>query len=87
MSGNAIEAEGLGDFFKNLGRKGINVSKKMAKNILKNPGRSLEVGANVGRAYASRSPKAALSSLSEVINFCHNGKGFFLGKFVCLYTI
>ena len=31
VSDNTIQAEGLGEFFKNLGRKGLNVSKKMAK--------------------------------------------------------
>ena len=31
VSDNTIQAEGLGDFFKRLGKKGINVSKKMAK--------------------------------------------------------
>ena len=54
----------------------------MAENVLKNPGRALEIGANVGTAFASRSPKAALSSLPEVINFYHTGKGPCLGKFV-----
>ena len=29
----------------------------MAKNVLKNLGRALEIGANVGSAFASRSPK------------------------------
>ena len=82
VSDNTIQAEGLGDFFKNLGEKGLNVSKKMAKNVLKNPGRALEVGANVGTAFASRNPKAALTSLPEVINFYHTGKGLYLGKFV-----
>ena len=51
VSDNVIQAEGLGDFFKNLGKKGLNVSKKMAKNVLKNPGRALEIGANVGTAF------------------------------------
>ena len=82
VSDNTIQAKGLGDFFKNLGKKGLNVSKKMAKNVLKNPGRALEIGANVGSAFATRSPKAALSSLPEVINFYHTGKGLYLGKFV-----
>ena len=41
VSDNTIQAEGLGDFFKNLGRKGLNLSKKMAKNILSNLGRAL----------------------------------------------
>ena len=31
VSDNTIKAEGLGDLFKNLGKKGLNVSKKMAK--------------------------------------------------------
>ena len=54
----------------------------MAKNVLKNPGRALEIGANVGSAFATRSPKAALSSLPEVINFYHTGKGLYIGNFV-----
>ena len=82
VSDNTIKAEGLGDFFKNLGNKGLNVSKKLAKNVLKNPGRALEIGANVGSAFASRSPKAALSSLPEVNNFYHTGKGLYLPRFI-----
>ena len=81
VSDNTIQAEGLGDFFKNLGKKGLNVSKKMAKNVLKNPGRALEIGANVGTAFASRNPKAALTSLPVVINFYHTGKGLYLPRF------
>ena len=54
----------------------------MAKKVLRNPGRALEIGANVGSAFATRSPKAALSSLPEVINFYHTGKGLYLGKLV-----
>ena len=82
VSDNTIKAEVLGDFFKNLGKKGLNVSKKMAKNVLKNTGRDLEIAANVGSAFASRSPKAALSSLPEVINFYHTGKGLYLPRFI-----
>ena len=81
VSDNVIQAEGLGDFLKNLGKKGLNVSKKMAKNVLKNPGRALEIGANVGTAFASRNPKAALTSLPEVIYFYHTGKGLYLPRF------
>ena len=81
VSDNVIQAEGLGDVFKNLGKKGLNVSKKMAKNVLKNPGRALEIGSNVGTAFASRNPKAALTSLPEVINFYQTGKGLYLPRF------
>ena len=35
VSDNTIQAEGLGDFFKNLGKKSLNVSKKMAKTYSK----------------------------------------------------
>ena len=39
VSDNVIQVEGLGDLFKNLGEKGLNVSEKMAKDVLSNPGR------------------------------------------------
>ena len=38
VSDNTIPAEGLGDLFKNLGKRGLNVLKQMAKKVLKNPG-------------------------------------------------
>ena len=60
VSDNVNQAEGLVDFFRNLGKKRHNVPKKIAKNLLKNPGRALEVGTNVGTAFATQSPKAAL---------------------------
>ena len=37
VSDNTKQAEGLGDFFKKLGKTGLNVSKKMEKNVLSNP--------------------------------------------------
>ena len=54
---------------------------KNGKKRSKNPGRALEIGANIGSAFASRSPKETLSSLPESINFYHTGKGLCLGKF------
>ena len=82
VSDNTIEAEGLGDFFKNLGKKGLNVSKKMAKNVLSNPGRALDLTAKIATAAASRNSKQALSTLPELITFYNTGKGIYLGKFV-----
>ena len=35
VSDNTNVGEAFGDFFKNLGKKGLNVLKKMAKNVLK----------------------------------------------------
>ena len=82
VSDNTIKAEGLGSFFKNLGKISSKAGKKLAKNVLKNPGRALEIGANIATAAATKSPKAALCTLPEVINFYHTGKGLYLGKFV-----
>ena len=82
VSDNTIKAEGLGSFFKNLGKISSKAGKKLATNVLKNPGRALEIGANIATAAATKSPKADLSTLPEVINFYHTGKGLYLGKFV-----
>ena len=82
VSDNVIHAEGLGNFFKNLGKISAKAGKKLAKNVLSNPGRALDLTAKIATAAASKSPKAALSTLPEVINFYHTGKGIYLGKFV-----
>ena len=82
VSDNTIQAEGLGDFFKKLGKVSSKAAKKLAKNALKNPSRFLEIGADIATAAATKSPRAALSTLPEVINFYHTGKCLYLGKFV-----
>ena len=82
VSDNTIQAEGLGDFFKNLGKVSSKAAKKFARIALKNPSRFLEIGANVAAVTASRHPKAALSAIPEVFNFYQTGKGLYLGKFV-----
>ena len=82
VSDNVIQVEVLGDFFKNLGKKGLNVSKKMAKNVLNNPGRALDLTAKISTAAASRNSKQALSTLPELITFYNTRKGLYLGKFV-----
>ena len=80
VTDNTIKAEGLSSFFKNLGKLSAKAGKKLATNILKNPGRALEISANVASAAASRNPKNVLSTLPEVINFYHKGRGVYLGK-------
>ena len=47
VSDDTIKAESLSDFFKNLGKKCLHVSKKMAKNVLSNPGRALDLTAKL----------------------------------------
>ena len=55
VSDNVIQAESLSDFFKNLGKKGLNVSKKMAKNVLSNPVKAFDLTAKIAAA-ASQIP-------------------------------
>ena len=82
VSDNIFKAEGLGSFLKNLGKISAKAGKKLAKNILSNPGRALDLTIKIATAAATKSPKAALSTLPEVINFYHTGKGLYLGKFI-----
>ena len=82
VSDYTIQADGLCDFLKSLGKKGLNVSKNLAKDAIKNLARFLELTADVATAAASRNPNAALSTLLEVINFYRKGSGLYLGKFI-----
>ena len=82
VSDNTMETEGLGDFFKNLGKKGLNVSKRMAKNVLSNPGRASVSTAKIATAASSKNSKQVLSTLPELITFYNTRKGLYLGKFV-----
>ena len=82
VSDNTLKAEGLGSFFENVGKISAKAGKKLAKNVIGNPGRDLDLTAKITTAAATKSPKAGLSTLPEVINFYHTGKGLYLGKFV-----
>ena len=82
VSDDTIKAEGLGSFFKSLGKISSKAGKKLAKNVISNPGRALDLTAKIATAAVTKNPKTALSTLPEVINFYHTGKGLYLGKFV-----
>ena len=71
VSDAAIEAEGLKDFFKSVGRATVNFGKKVA-NI---PIRALEIASKIGTAAASRNPRAALSATPDLIKFATTGEG------------
>ena len=81
VSDNTIKAEGLGDFFKKLGRKELNMSKSMAKNVLNNPTSALDITVNIVAAAANKIPKNVMKTLPELINFFDTSKGLYLGKF------
>ena len=74
VSDDTTKSEGLGNFFKNLGIKGLNVSKKLAKNVLSSPGRALDFTVKIATAAASRNSKQALWILTELITFYTTGK-------------
>ena len=82
VSDNTTQAEGLSDFFKNLGKIFAKAGKKLATKALKNPARFLEIGADKATAATRRNQKAALSTLPEVFNFHHTSKVLYLRKFV-----
>ena len=54
----------------------------MAKNVLSNPGRALDLTTKIATAAASRNSKQALSTLPEMIRFYNTKQGLYLGKFV-----
>ena len=82
VSDNTIKADGLGDFFTNLGKRRLNVSKKMARSVLSNPVRALDLTAKIATAATSRNSKQSLSTLAELITFYNTVKGLYLSKFV-----
>ena len=53
----------------------------MAKNVLKNPTRALDITANIATAAASRQTKNVMSTLPEIITFYHTGEGLYLANF------
>ena len=62
VSDNTKQVEGLGSFFKNLGRISAKAGEKLATNVFKNSGGALEITSSTASSTAPRSPKTALSS-------------------------
>ena len=58
VSDATIEAKGLKDFFKSVGKATVNFGKKVANN----PVRTLETASKIGSAAASKIARAALSA-------------------------
>ena len=54
----------------------------MAKNVLENPSRALDITAKITTAAASRNPRNLMKSLPEILTFYNTGRGVYLGKFV-----
>ena len=71
VSDATIEADGLKDSFKSVGRATVNFGKKVANN----PVRALEIASKIGNAAASRNPRAASSATPDLINLATTGEG------------
>ena len=69
VSEATIEAEGLKDFFKSVGKATVIFGKKVANN----PVRALEIASKIGSAAASRNPRAALSATPDLIKLATTG--------------
>ena len=71
VSDATIEAEGLKDLFKSVGRATVNFGKKVANNTV----RAIKIASKIGSAAASRNPRAALSATPDLIKFATTGEG------------
>ena len=71
VSDATIEAEGLKDFFKSVGRATVNFGQKVANNIV----RALQISIKIGSAAAIRNTKAALAATPDLIKFATTGEG------------
>ena len=69
VSDQLIAEEGLGDFFKHIGKAAKNVGKK----ILNKPARAVEIAANIRTAAASKNSKLIAATAPEIIKFVHQG--------------
>ena len=85
VSDATIEAEGLKDFLKIVGKTIV----KLGKNVANKPARALESESKIGSAAASRNPRAALSATPDFFKFAttgegikvvQEGRGLYLGK-------
>ena len=70
VSDATIEAEGLKDFFKYVGKATVNFGEIVSNN----PVRALAMASKIGSAAASRNPRAALSATPDLIKFATTGE-------------
>ena len=59
----------------------------MAKNVIKNPRRDLDITANFATAAVSRNPKKPIKTLPELITCYNKCEGLYLDNFVIFMLI
>ena len=69
VSGKTKAAAGLGEFFKSVGKQGLQVSKKMAKIVNGTLGRSF--------AISIKAFENLLGAIPDVLKFHHSGISFY----------
>ena len=83
VSDATIEAGGLKDFFKSVGKTTVNFGKK----VVNYPVRALEIASKIGSAAASRKLGAAISNTPDLIKFATTGESIKVvqkGRGLCL---
>ena len=73
VSDATIEAEGLKDFFKIVGKATVNFGKKVANNPVR--ALELEIASKIGSAAVARNPRCALSATPYLFKFVTTGEG------------
>ena len=68
-------------FFKTFAGILEKVGKKLETNMMKNPGRALEIGARIGNAAVGENPTAASGTIPDVMFFHQTGNSLYLGNF------
>ena len=80
VSDTTIQAEQLGEVFTNKRKASSKACKKLTKNVLKIPGRALEMRTIISNAAVSKNPEAVLSKVPNGKFFSHTSQGFCFGK-------
>ena len=65
VSDTTIEAEGIKNIFKSVGRATVN----FGKNVVNNPRRALEIAIKVVIAAPTQDPRVALAATPDLIKF------------------
>ena len=68
-------------FFKTFEGISDRVGKKLETNVMKSPGRALEIGARIGNATVGENPTAASGTISDIMFFHQTGNSLYLGNF------
>ena len=80
---DTFEADCLGHLLENIQKQSAEAFEKLATNTIKTTGGVfLEIGAKTGKEALSWNPKAALSTIADVINWYHTGESFCLETFL-----